>query len=83
MGGRFSYHMEWIATLGGMIKYGTWGRASCRKCDADLNKLIKAIRPAGSLLDRHPPCWEPGCEGRVMFFASPRKGTWAKPCMTP
>lgn len=60
--------------------------AVCRKCraqrSANLAKLLLHLGPKGSLLDRHPPCWELGCKGRVVFYARPADGSNPRPCMT-
>jgi hypothetical protein len=75
-----------MATIGGMIAARTRVTATCRVCGAsrpaDLKKLVAKLGTDGTLVDRHPPCWKPKCEGRILFIASPGRGTPARPCTT-
>lgn len=86
-GGNFDpRRVGWMATVGGMLEVGTQVTASCRSCGAtrraDLKKLQIALGPNGTLIDRHPPCWKPKCQGKVLFIASPGPGTPARPCVS-
>lgn len=86
-GGNFDpRRVTWMATIGGMIAAGTRVKATCRLCNArrpaDLAVLRAALGDDGTLIDRHPPCWKPGCGGRVLFLASPGKGTPSRPCVS-
>jgi len=78
--------IEWIATIGGMIKHRAVVRALCDRCGADdlvnLKRLERALGSGGTLLNRHPPCKTPGCDGRILFHASPGPSTPSRPCVT-
>lgn len=86
-GGNFDpRRVEWMATIGGMIAHGTAVTAFCDTCKAhdavNLRRLEKALGSEATLLNRHPPCKTPGCSGRVLFHASPARGTPSRPCVT-
>ena len=80
-----SMELNWIATVGGMIRAGTSVRATCRKCqvclDVDLAPLLMRLGDKGTLINRHPPCRVIGCGGTVIFSASPGEGTPFRPCI--
>ena len=77
--------LEWIATLGGMVKHGTQVQASCPACGAvtkvDLQRLIETLGADASLIDRRPPCKRRDCEGRVLFQARVGSNGF-RPCKT-
>ena len=78
-------HLDWIATLGGMVHRGTQVRATCGKCkvcmDVDLLPLLMQLGPKATLLNRRPPCRVLGCDGTVIFSASPGGATPYYPCL--
>ena len=77
--------LDWIATLGGMVHRGTKVRATCRKCsvcmDVDLVPMLSKLGAKATLLNRHPPCRVVGCDGSVIFTASPGGATPFYPCI--
>ncbi len=77
--------LDWIRTIGGMIRAGARVRATCRKCkvclDVDLAPLLVRLGPEGTLLDRHPKCRVFNCDGTVIFTASVGEGTPMMPCI--
>ena len=77
--------LGWCATIGGMVHYGARVRAECRKCkvclEVDLIPLLAKLGPQATLLDRHPPCRVVGCDGEILFVASPGEGTPFMPCV--
>ena len=78
--------LDWCATIGGMVHKGARVRAQCRKCkvclEVDTLAILLRLGPKASLLNRHPPCRVVGCDGHVLFIASPAEGTPFMPCVT-
>ena len=78
--------LDWCATLGGMVHHGTRVRATCQKCkvclDVDPVPILAKLGPKATLLNRHPPCRVVGCDGSIIFSASPGEATPFMPCIT-
>lgn len=61
------------STVGWMKRENTLVRAFCRKCDyknmdVDIGAIVDVVGENFSLIDFHPPCKVPGCDGRILFM---------------
>lgn len=78
--------LEWRSTLGAMHRCGTVVRWSCQTCHAwgpaDLDALVERLGEDADLWDRTPPCKLAGCDGHVIFLASPGSGTPFRPMLS-
>lgn len=78
--------MAWTETLGALRDEGAQVQAVCSggsghpSTRADLGLMLAAKGPLYSLWNRRFPCRQPGCAGKVRFYAT-RPGAGVYPTM--